>query len=144
MKSLIFEMAIPLKDYKNRVDGLRFQLVENWCLCKYCSLFDQDNPNFNHWKVELRAAIKNLKMVDIKNDIDKHKTITKMLIDDYDYSDYHMILRIIDDKFDDEHINDWFKKERVSIEFSKNVNELIDVISNNDFKINDYMNKKFL
>ena len=136
-------MAIPLKDYKNRVDGLRFQLVENWCLCKYCSLFDQDNPNFNHWKIELRTVIKNLKMVDIKNNIDKHKTITRMLINDYDYNDYLMILRIIDDKFDDEHIDDRIKKERVSIEFSKNVNELIDVISNDAFKINDYMNKTF-
>lgn len=127
-------MAIPLKDYKNRVDGLRFQLVENWCLCKYCSLFDQDNPNFNHWKIELHTVIKNLKMVDIKNNIDKHKTITKMLINDYDYNDYLMILRIIDDKFDDEHIDDRIKKERVSIEFSKNINELIDVISNNNLK----------
>ena len=30
---LITEMAVPLKDYKHRVDGLRLQLVENWCLC---------------------------------------------------------------------------------------------------------------
>ena len=28
------EMAVPLKIYRARVDGLRFQLVENWCLCK--------------------------------------------------------------------------------------------------------------
>ena len=82
-------------------------------------------------------------MVDIKNNIDKHKTITRMLINDYDYNDYLMILRIIDDKFDDEHIDDRIKKERVSIEFSKNVNELIDVISNDNFKINDYIKKNF-
>ena len=29
------EMAVPLKIYRARVDGLRFQLVENWCLCKW-------------------------------------------------------------------------------------------------------------
>ena len=31
---IINEMAVPLKTYRARVDGLRFQLVENWCLCK--------------------------------------------------------------------------------------------------------------
>ena len=65
-----------MKDYKNRVDGLRFQLVENWCLCKYCSLFDRDNQNFNHWKIELRSVLKNLKMINIKGNIDKYKILS--------------------------------------------------------------------
>ena len=33
---ILNEMAVPLKSYKARVDGLRFQMVENWCLCKFC------------------------------------------------------------------------------------------------------------
>lgn len=54
---MINEMAIPLKKYKERVDGLRFQLVENWCLSKYCQLFDDTNLNFKHWINELKASI---------------------------------------------------------------------------------------
>lgn len=132
-----------MKDYKNRVDGLRFQLVENWCLCKYCNIFDRDNPNFNHWKIELRSVLKNLKMINIKGNIDKYKVLSKMLIEDYDYNDSRMIFRIIEDKFDDEHINDWFKKERVSIEFTKNITNLINVMANDSIKLNDYIAHTF-
>lgn len=39
-KRELFEMTIPLKQYRVNVDGLRFQIVENWCLCCYCSLID--------------------------------------------------------------------------------------------------------
>ena len=44
-KILISEMAIPLKDYRKKAEDLRFQLVENWCLCKYCQLYSHDNQN---------------------------------------------------------------------------------------------------
>ena len=37
---MIVEMAVSLKDYRKRVDGLRFQIVENWCLCKWCLVFN--------------------------------------------------------------------------------------------------------
>ena len=49
---VINEMAVPLKDYRARVDGLRFQLVENWCLCKWCQLFNPECENFAHWVTE--------------------------------------------------------------------------------------------
>ena len=70
---LINEMAVPLKIYKERVDGLRFQLVENWCLCKWCQLFNPKCENFVHWINELKVCINNLKFLDIKNGIDKKK-----------------------------------------------------------------------
>ena len=66
---VINEMAVPLKDYRARVDGLRFQLVENWCLCKWCQLFNPECENFAHWVTELKACIDNLKFLDIKNGI---------------------------------------------------------------------------
>ena len=53
----ITEMAVPLKKYKERVDGLRFHLVRNWCLCRYCQLFDTTNICFKHWINELEAVI---------------------------------------------------------------------------------------
>ena len=56
----VFEMATPLKKYINRVENLRIQIVENWCLCKYCQMFDPSNYNFNHWKGELHSYLKDL------------------------------------------------------------------------------------
>ena len=103
---IITEMAVPLKDYKRRVDGLRFQLVENWCLCKYCQLYDKTSNNYKHWLSELKACINNLKFLEIKGTSSKRKTLEKMLVKDYDYNDPCMINRIIIGKFHEEIITD--------------------------------------
>ena len=140
---LINEMAVPLKIYKERVDGLRFQLVENWCLCKWCQLFNPKCENFVHWINELKACINNLKFLDIKNGIDKKKTLIRMLINDYDYNNSNMIERIVRGKFVRENINDINQKKSVCDEFANNINSLIDVISNDVFDFDEYIQKTF-
>ena len=140
---MINEMAIPLKAYKSRVDGLRFQLVQNWCLCKWCQLFNPECENFAHWIVELSACIDNLKLVEIKNGINKRRTLTRMLIRDYDYDDANMIVRIINGKFDLEGIKDIFQRARVSSSFANNIEGLIDAISINSITTNSYIEKTF-
>lgn len=103
-------MAISLKDFRIKVDGLRFQLVENWCLCKWCQMFDPENNNFIHWAKELSTHMSNLKFVVLKAG-DKRKTLRKMLITDYDYDydydydDPSMVLQIINDKFTVENLS---------------------------------------
>ena len=139
----INEMAIPLKDYKSKVDGLRFQLVENWCLCKWCQLFNPECENFAHWIVELRACINNLKLVDIKNGIDKRRTLTRMLIDDYDYDETNMIVRIINDKFDTENIDNNIQRAMVASAFADDIRVLIDVISVDAISTNSYIQTTF-
>ena len=109
---IINEMAVPLKSYRARVDGLRFQLVENWCLCKWCQLFNPECENFAHWVTELKTCIDNLKFLDIKNNIDKRKTLIKMLVKDYDYDNANMIERIIRGKFVRENITDNTQKSK--------------------------------
>lgn len=140
-QDLVFEMSIPLKKFKDKVDGQRFQLVENWCLCKYCSLYDENNYNYNHWLKELNACIKNLKNVDIKNNIDKSKTLVNMLINDYDYNQTQMIIRIIKEKFEIENIT--VDLIYIANEFVQDINRLIEVISHNDISINNYLKTTF-
>jgi len=136
-------MVVPLKDYRARVDALRFQLVENWCLCKWCQLFNPECENFTHWKVELRACINNLKFLDIKNGIDKRKTLTRMLIDDYDYNSANMIERIIRGKFVLENITNNVQKVKVCTEFADNINGLIDAISIEAIDTDEYIQSTF-
>ena len=143
MIGIINEMAVPLKAYKKRVDGLRFQLVENWCLCKWCQLFNPDCENFAHWTTELKACINNLKFLDINNGINKRKVLTKMLVKEYDYDSANMIERIARDKFVTEHISDNNQKVRVCIEFANNINGLIDAISIDSIRTNEYIQKTF-
>lgn len=139
---MITEMAVPLKKYKARVDGLRFQLVENWCLSKYCQLFDPGNPNFRHWINELKACIDNLKFLDIKNG-DKGKTLEKMLLSDYDYNEPTMIRRIAAWKFKKEGITDGKRIDRVCREFALDIKDLIRVISDNDKIVDEYLQETF-
>ena len=137
------EMAVPLKIYRARVDGLRFQLVENWCLCTYCQLFNPECENFAHWLKELKACINNLKFLDIKNGIDKRRTLTLMLIDDYDYDKTNMIVRIINDKFDSENINNNTQRARVASAFADGIQNLIEVISVDTISTNSYIQTTF-
>lgn len=136
-------MAISLKAYKNRVDEFRFQLVENWCLCKYCQLFKPDCENFAYWIKELKNCIDNLKFLDINNGIDKRKILAKMLINDYDYNNPNMIERIIRDKFVIEDISNNDQKVRVCIEFADHINELINAISLDAIDTGEYIQKVF-
>ena len=39
------EMSVDIKTYIRRLESLKFQLVENWCLVYYCSMYDADNSN---------------------------------------------------------------------------------------------------
>ena len=137
---IITEMSVPLKIYKKRVDGLRFQLVENWCLCKWCQMFDPTNQNFNHWISEFKACTTNLKYLDLKEKANKRRTLVKMLIRDYDYEDPSMIEQIIRDKFDTEHIKETWE---VAEEFTKNVRDLIDVISQPTRSVKVYVKEMF-
>ena len=142
-KSMINEMAVPLKSYKSRVDGLRFQLVENWCLCKWCQIYNHECMTFLHWCTELKTCIDNLKFLDIKNGIDKRKTLMKMLINDYDYNDPNMIERIIRGKFVKEHIDNNLQKSKVCTEFADGINDLINVISLNSIDTTEYLQNTF-
>ena len=49
-KTYVFEMAVSRKELKDKVDSLIYQIIENWCLVKHCTLYDSLNRNKNHWK----------------------------------------------------------------------------------------------
>lgn len=140
---ILNEITLPLKDYRTRVDNLRFQLVENWCLCKWCQLFNTDCENFTYWKIELLSCINNLKLVDIKNNIDKRKILTRMLIDDYDYDKSNMITRIINDKFDSENIMNITQRAKAATAFADEIQNLIQVISVHSINTNSYIQTTF-
>ena len=81
-------------------------------------------------------------MLNIKNDIDKGNVLTKMLIDDYDYNTFEMIIRIIKDKFIAERITDSKIYQDVSIAFAEGINDLIDNI-NSDNSTDEYIKTTF-
>lgn len=47
-RSYIFEMAYERREYMNKLFELRLQLVENWALIRYCSLYDKKIEGYNN------------------------------------------------------------------------------------------------
>lgn len=140
---ILNEMAISLKEWQDKAEDLRFQIVENWCLCKWCQLFDTNNSLFNHWKVELRAFIRKLKLIHIKNDISKDKVLTRVWISKCDLNDKDMVLEIIEDKFNEKNLMDAKQKEIVAASFANEVDDLIECIAQSKITSDAYIMKTF-
>ena len=73
-KYVITEMAIPLKDYKNKVESLMQQILENWCLVRYSTISGDKTEWKKHWSMELAAHINNVASMKVKNG-DKQKAL---------------------------------------------------------------------
>ena len=136
------EMALPIKLFKTRVDGLRLQLIQNWCLCKYCQLYCPENENFNHWVSELKAHMDNIKSLNVKKG-NKLTILNKMFIDDYDFNDVNTIYRIIVGKFKRENIMDVNIISKISTCFANSINDFINALGIDTIITEDYLKNAF-
>lgn len=139
----IFEMAYARAKYQDHVDSLATQLVENWCLIRYCSTVDKNNINKEHWKQELYAHISNLQKQNIK--VDKTRATEEVLIRWIGFNNYNMVIRYISDKWYKEKLDiDAKYSEEIANDFSEyGVYDLIKIISKNSLTrtdIVDYIN----
>lgn len=140
--SLLAEMAISLKEFIADVDGVKYELVRNWCLCKWCQMFDPENINFNHWKEELKIYIDRLSLSRIKNKIGKKKHLVNVLVNKHEFNDCTMILDVIASKFTKEHIMNVAQRKTVAKSFADNIRQLIDaIVSRTDSQM--YIEKTF-
>lgn len=62
-----------------------------------------------------------------------------MFVDDYDYNQERKILEIIRDKFGAENILDMSKRNEVATTFVKSINGLIDVLTDVQISVADYV-----
>lgn len=125
---LLLEMAMPLKVFIDRMDGLSMSLVSHWCLCEYCHLFDRENPTFSHWSTEVVNYVDALRRMNIKGNVSKRKTLQKWLVDYYDYDDPKEIMGVIRSKFDVEGLMDNDRRMAVAESFASSIDSLIDII----------------
>lgn len=142
-KQMMTEMAMPLKAYIRKIEYYMYELIQNWCLCKWCQQYDPANVNFNHWMKELRSCINQLKDPILKSKADKKKHLKQQLVEYYEFNDKHMVYRIIRDKFDDENIFDEKQIEFVAKAFADNIEQLIEFMSSPDGSTKDYVQAAF-
>ena len=139
---LISEMSTPLKKFIASVEFLQEQIIENWCLCKYCQMFDVDNVNFNHWRGELYAALDGVNDIHLKKGMSKKSALTEVLIDAYEYDTKIAVKKSIKSKFKIEKLDSDSIMDAVSGEFASKIGVLIDGLSN-EFDVVEYINNEF-
>lgn len=132
-------MAIGLAEYIGRVDKLRLHLVENWCLCKYCELYDSGNPYFEDWAEALLYAMNDIKSLNV-NDGNKLDTLKQMLIEEYNFNDANTIHRIIVDRFNREHICNNTRTQYVSEQFTESIDDFITTLGDDRIIAYKYIN----
>jgi hypothetical protein len=140
---ILTEMAMSLKDFKNRIFFGRVNLVENWCLCKYCQLFDRENTCFSHWKRELRECLSSLKRVELKSNVDPRKPLKKVLVDDCELNNPSIVKKLINDKFNEERL---FNREQdyiVCEHFANALPSLIEYLGVGKEEPNEYIAIEF-
>ena len=101
----IFEMANSREKYIDITRSLTDQIVQNWCLIKYCNMYDEENYNRLHWSKELIAHMGTLLRQKIKGNIDKLRTTKIAWIEQEELDDPEIIKLIIINKFKDEKID---------------------------------------
>lgn len=138
------ERAVPLKEYKERIWRLQFLLAENWCLCRYCQLYDPESDRYAHCLAGLKICMNHLKRLGIRRKVDKRRTLVRLLIDEDDFDDTDKIACVIRSEFKREQIADESRKAKVVSDFTANVYGLIDAISDDSIDIDEYARNTFM
>ena len=129
------EMAMERKEYITFLKGgILKQLIQNWCLVRYCRI----EPKFvttcrNHWASELRAIsveLSSYKLCKDNKQRDKKREATrKIIIDYFEYNDIDTVTRVIHPKFYDENIRSYEDEQFIAIQFIKELDVIIDMIT---------------
>ena len=122
----IFEMAYNRSKYVEKVLSLNQQIVENWCLIKYCNLYDEENYNRLHWCRELTAHLSNLNK-DVVKKGDKYRATKEAFIID-ELFDETQIYIICEPKWDDENLP-YDKLKNITKYFINDIDVLLKLIS---------------
>lgn len=141
-RTTIFEMAYSRQDYLYRIIGLHKQIVENWCLIKYCNLYDVENYNRLHWSKELIAHLENLYDCKLSKGIDKLKTTHFGLEYKAELDDEDVICKLLYRKWKDENLPE-NTKHAIAKEFVRALPKICEIISGKDpEKIENYVYKE--
>lgn len=131
-KTTLFEMAIDRAEYSQLASNMIEQIVENWCLVHYCTLYDIDNINKNHWKQELDAYCYRLFRTITKND--KQRILEQVWIRDNELNKKEVVIQWMKRKFRIEQIKDRAQQEQICQDFAKQIDHIIFLISGKDYQ----------
>lgn len=141
---ILMEYAEPRKKFVDKCASYFNQILENWCLCRYCTLSGINvNDCHNHWHNELNTCLEAIGSTHIKKN-DSFETRNKAIIEGFDMSDafggVDFNLKKLIRKFRLENIDykDEITKQSVT-DFCNEVNNIVVLLSKADLsEISDY------
>lgn len=135
----INKMADSLSDFRNKINNLLGQLLENWCLVKWCDLYPNSNISVrlrNHCATELIRIMIQITNTRIKSGR-KDKAIKNILIKKWELNDPDVIYNFINKKFTKEGLFKYSK--HISEVCSNNIDEICNVLSQNEDGVYNYV-----
>ena len=99
-RGYLLEMAFKRKEYKDKIDNLSAQIIENWCLIRHCRIYNDENSH-KHWSDELKGHLLSVTRYNIKGTEkweDREQAIREVW-DNNDYFDAKTIEYVIHNKF---------------------------------------------
>lgn len=138
-KETITEMATKLTVFRLMLHNLYIQLIENWCLVRWCDMYPNELTSKrlrNHWATELKAVMTDISNEKLKSGR-KDKVIKDELINGLELNDKDRIADIIRDKFEKEGLEKYINV--MSEECANNIENICNVLSGNSSDIKEYV-----
>ena len=136
----ITEMAIKLGEFRNNSEGIINQIIENWCLVKWCDMYQNELTSKrlrNHWVTELinhMLRINNIKLKGSRKDKALHNLVIKTL----EYNDWIEIAKVIRNKFEKERLEKYINI--ISEECANNIENICNILCSDENTIKEYVN----
>lgn len=136
--SLIVEMATELSDYIKQVEWYSDQIIENWCLVKWCDNHEGDPKtiNRNHWASELKAHLKHLIKIKIKVK-NKLKNVRKSYVHDLELNDYNVVYDRVHNKLNEEGLGKY--AHNLSKDCANHIEDICEIICGDEEKMFEYV-----
>lgn len=137
--SQITEMARNLHSFKDLVSDMSSQIVQNWCLVKWCDLYPDNNISKrlrNHWCTELKSMMLKITNERLKSG-GKQKVIKQEWINHLELNNPDEIANIIRNKFHKEGLSKYIYK--ISVECANSSDEITNVLSTDKYCVEEYL-----
>ena len=138
-ESTILEMSLNLSKFKDLLYNLSKQIIENWCLVKWCDMHPDELTSKrlrSHCSTELKAYMFRISEEKLKSGR-KDKVIKNEWIDHFELNDKDNITNIIRNKFNKEGLEKYINI--ISKECAKSANDICNVLSGNKDDIESYI-----
>lgn len=137
-KYVITEMVYDLKQYKENINNLIQQIVENWCLIRFATLSNEYSELKNHWRSELLAHMTNISSMRLKGSLEKVTTKEKALYSifnqrDLDTSEYCIHMHIVHKFAKEKMPTNGEIYAQVIEDFKNSIKNIVDTILTNNY-----------